>query len=71
MDLANHTVWRQETWLMQNGVFRRPLKRDTLTRQEFDLQKEDDVEYTVYRRFTGTWSDGKGGRQGWRETRIK
>ncbi len=61
------SLWRTETWLQEGDQLRRPMSSKKLTPEEFEEQKEANVDYTVYKLFERTYSDGKGGRKGWRE----
>ena len=56
---------RVETWLQEDGDLRRPLSKEKLSKEAFDEQRRRDVEYVIFRRIKGTYSDGKGGRPQW------
>ena len=58
-------VRRVETWLQEDGRLRRPLSKEKLSKQDFEEQRHRDVEYVIFRRVKGTYSDGKGGRPRW------
>jgi len=71
MDSLTNLVGRTETWLMtQNGMLRRPLSKDHITTAEFRSQRKPHVHYVVFRRQSGTYSDGKGGLPRWKRAKI-
>lgn len=67
MARESESLWRTETWLQEGDQLRRPMSGKKLTLEEFEEQKEANVEYIVYKLFERTYSDGKGGRKGWRQ----
>lgn len=68
MDSGNGVTWRQETWLRTTDGLRRPMTRETISQQEYDKQRRQEVVYTVYEWTQCTYSDGQGGRGNWRRT---
>lgn len=59
-------VGRVETWLLRDGVLRRPMSDKTVSKDQFREERESSVRYVVYQRQEGTYSDGKGGLPFWR-----
>ncbi len=66
MEAQRYLVGRVETWLMKDGLLRRPLSNQRVTREEFRSQKEPGVHYVVYAHQSGTYSDGSGGLPVWK-----
>jgi len=66
MEAHQYLVGRVETWLMKDGLLRRPLSNRRVTREEFRAQQEPDVRYVIYAHQSGTHSDGSGGQALWK-----
>jgi len=63
---GNRRVWRRlEIWLKEGDTMRRPMSRNTLPWSAFEAQRQADLEYEIWQRVEGTFSDGKGGRPAW------
>jgi len=57
--------WPVETWLKFGEMMRRPMTRNAIPMEAFDAQRRPNVEYVIYERVEGTYSNGKGGRSAW------
>lgn len=57
--------WSVETWLRYGNVMRRPLTRSLIPLEAFEAQRRPNVEYVIYERIEGTYSNGHAGRPEW------
>jgi hypothetical protein len=67
MASADQIGWRVETWLQIGDKIRRPTTKKAIPIDDFEAQKKENVEYVIFERRYGTYSDGKGGRPIWKE----
>jgi hypothetical protein len=54
-----------ETWLKYDNMMRHAGARNSILMEAFEAQRRPKVEYVIYERVEGTFSDGQGGRSVW------
>jgi len=59
--------WTLETWLKQGDMMHHAGNRNPISTEDFKAQQRPNVEYVVYERVEGTYSNGQGGRPAWRK----
>ncbi len=57
--------WPVETWLKYDNMMRHAGTRNAILMEAFEAQRRPKVEYVIYERVEGTYSDGQGGRSVW------
>jgi len=59
--------WPVETWLKYDNMMRHAGARNSISMEAFEVQRRTDVEYVIYERVEGTYSNGQGGRPVWKK----
>jgi hypothetical protein len=64
------TIFRVETWLLENGKMRRPTSKETMSVSAYLKQQRPGIEYTVYERVTEIISNTLGEIPVWQKVKF-
>jgi len=63
--------WPVETWLKRGNMMHHAGGRNAISMEAFKAQRRPNVEYVIYERREGTYSNGQADRPVWKKVKVK